>query len=236
LTVVAFATGSRAPALFLVLLLMVFPLVSSLNRLSRRQSRSILLAGIAMFFLAIPLMRYAIDRELPFAMRFALILREDKGVSVRLREDDLATGLALARDNNWVGYGTGSWPILNGLGDVQAYPHNLFVEVLVEQGAVGLVVLLAFLGSVLFTAVRALRRVDDMAIAAMITVALSSFLYAVLVAQTSGDLYDNRYIWFYAGLVVTTSRLSFTTKATLPEGEPIAGTVDGLAPIGRGTA
>jgi len=41
-----------------------------------------------------------------------------------------------------IGHGTGAWPRLTSGGDYYDYPHNMFAEVLVENGLVGLAVLL----------------------------------------------------------------------------------------------
>ena len=58
-------------------------------------------------------------------------------------------GLGIAAYNVWVdspalGSGLGGYPIAAGLGDVAAYPHNLFLELLSETGLIGLAMFLSF--------------------------------------------------------------------------------------------
>src|SRR5262249_717794 len=67
-----------------------------------------------------------------------------KSAAGRLQSYKQSTGI-IARAP-FVGHGVGGWPVVAGLGDVPAYPHNIFIETLSESGFVGFVLLLGCFG------------------------------------------------------------------------------------------
>lgn len=60
-----------------------------------------------------------------------------------------------------------------------------------------------------------------------------SFIYAVLIAQTSGDLYDNRYIWFFAGFLLACDTMWHAEPRSVNRqgGPPAASFHDGIQGI-----
>lgn len=201
LLVITFMTGSRAPALFLVLVLLIIPLVSSVNGNSRRQVAPLVILILLAALLAFPAWNFAIDHQLSFAERFALLTSNDKGVSVGAREDFYGAALDISRQAGGAAQGIGSWPILYYGRDFQAYPHNVFLEILVEQGILALMVFILFLMTVVASLLAKLKsRSTQGQDLSMCIIGFLSLLFALMVAQTSGDLYDNRFIWFFAGI------------------------------------
>ncbi len=93
------------------------------------------------------------------------------------------------------GWGLGSWSMIYWHQDIRQYPHNLFFEVLVEQGLAGVAALLIFLLAV-FRQLRANRR----EIAALVPCLLPCLVYLLSIAMFSGDLDNDRFIWFWCGL------------------------------------
>jgi O-antigen ligase len=95
-----------------------------------------------------------------------------------------------------LGHGTGSWPILRGRPDQTSYPHNLFLELLVENGVVGLVLFLVVVGVALWPVSLARMRRDSQALCALML-----FLGALANAMTSGDLPGNRAMFMMLGVL-----------------------------------
>lgn len=207
LGIVTFATGSRGPAIFLVVLALSFPVLASLNQRTRRQAIGLGGIFIGIVLLIIPMLRLAVDSGIPFVARFALLFESGKGTSVSARQDFITTGLDLAADSKYLGWGIGSWPLLTQGEDVIGYPHNIFIEILVEQGVIGLITFIVFISMVIMVALLSLRRSSSAVAAGLVSVGLVSFWYSLLIAQTSGDLYDNRYVWFYAGFILSCTSL-----------------------------
>lgn len=95
-----------------------------------------------------------------------------------------------------LGWGTGGWSMAYWHQDEREYPHNLFLETLVEQGLIGLAALVFFLGSI-FQYLRAHLAQTRPRLPCL----LPGFAYLIAIAMFSGDLDDDRFIWFWCGLV-----------------------------------
>lgn len=105
-----------------------------------------------------------------------------------------------------LGPGTGSFPSLLGFGDTRLYPHNLFLEVLVENGLLGFTVI----ALLVFLTVRRWREAQAffeqggapaMPQAWLLRTGGLVWLYTIVNAQFSGDLTTNQWIWVWTGAV-----------------------------------
>jgi O-antigen ligase len=105
-----------------------------------------------------------------------------------------------------LGNGAGSWPILTGRSDERSYPHNILLEVLVESGVVGLILLVVLLHVALRPV--SLERVSNDPLASC---AFMMFVNAFMNAMVSGDLADNRTLFMLLGLLTV-----FTVKRGTP--------------------
>lgn len=202
LVLVTFATGSRGPALFLVLVLLIAILASLINGRTRRRAVALISGAVAGSLVLISAAYYATSRDLPFARRYLLLVSDDKGGSVNTRADYLDRALVFADSSGYMGWGTGSWRELVGSTESRAYPHNVFAEYFVEQGSIGLVIFTFGCIAVVVTGAFLLTRRLPLEEAVLVVVGFASYLYALFLAQTSGDIYDNRYLWFYAGFIL----------------------------------
>ena len=99
--------------------------------------------------------------------------------------------------NPLLGSGVGSYPIIMGYGDVRSYPHNIFLEIMVELGSIGLF-LFAMLLFVGFRSLGHLRTVRNDPIRLII---LMLFTFTMGGALISGDLHDNRLLFMVIGLM-----------------------------------
>lgn len=112
--------------------------------------------------------------------------------------------LANAPDRPVLGHGVGSFAMDYMMVDEREYPHNLFLEALYEQGAIGVGLLSAFLGLTLFR-YASLRKtagffklktpIEDTWFATSVS-ALASML-------VHWDLADVRLLWFCLGMLVS---------------------------------
>ncbi|WP_158247311.1 O-antigen ligase family protein [Geothermobacter hydrogeniphilus] len=105
--------------------------------------------------------------------------------------------------NYWVsapilGHGIGSWPILNNGSDVRGYPHNVFLEVIVEFGIIGFLLLIGFIVKSISNLVRDDRLRYDPIILAIVMFLMNTFINSLF----SGDLPDNRYLFGVLGLTI----------------------------------
>jgi len=106
-----------------------------------------------------------------------------------------------------LGWGTGAWPIYYWHEDKKTYPHNIFLETAFEQGLVGLLSLLAFLGAAFRRVFRFLGSED----------ARFAFLFPVMVFTLSvtcfsGDI-TAKALWFWLGTVFAASRIAQNSMA-----------------------
>ena len=95
-----------------------------------------------------------------------------------------------------LGHGTGSWPLLTGRPDQTSYPHNLFLELLVENGIVGLILFLVVVGVALRPVSFERLRRDPQALCAFMV-----FISALSNAMTSVDLPGNRSVFLMLGVL-----------------------------------
>ncbi len=100
------------------------------------------------------------------------------------------------RDAPWFGHGIGSWAHLLGWGDVRAYPHNIFLEVGVELGVVGLILVLLLCGHSWSRCTRGAVK-SDRTRATLLLLLVASTANALI----SGDLPDNRAMFALLGIM-----------------------------------
>lgn len=115
------------------------------------------------------------------------------------------------------GWGVGGWSMAYWHNDLREYPHNLFLETLLEEGVVGLTALLAFL-VLMFRHLRACQPTVQRRLPWL----LPGLVYLVSIAMFSGDLDDDRFIWFWCGFALAGCCLaarSFSQSGQNPRGE-----------------
>ena len=96
-----------------------------------------------------------------------------------------------------LGVGTGGFAGLYGT-RAREYPHNLILEVAVEQGILGLAVLMVILSMTLLRLIRVSRKPGvDLYGKAL----LSLWFYGLFNALVSGDIATNQILWVTAGMV-----------------------------------
>ncbi|MCK4447355.1 MAG: O-antigen ligase family protein [Candidatus Marinimicrobia bacterium] len=100
-----------------------------------------------------------------------------------------------------LGTGIGNFSQITPGFDIRRYPHNIFMEILFEQGIIGVGI---FLFGLVFLIQKILQFWDEIEvnIKSLFIPFLLSFLYFFLNAQVSGDISDNRFVWLLWGGII----------------------------------
>jgi O-antigen ligase len=102
-----------------------------------------------------------------------------------------ARALALGRESPLFGAGLNSFSVRTGF----VHPHNVFLEVFAEGGAIGLGLFLFMLAAVIGTFWKRRAALDPSSVAA--------FALIFVACQFSGDLYDSRGLFLFPMLALT---------------------------------
>jgi O-antigen ligase len=192
--------SARAPMLAMVAAV-VLPLALGLRVTERRllASRALVAGFVLSIAMAAVLLQVAADYSdsLPTFQRFTAWFGDDSmGRSASQRLEAWTGSWDLWLRQPFLGSGAGSWPIRYYGLDVARYPHNLILEVLVEFGVVGLLLLaVVAIVAARHTSVRHLREDPFLMCAAMLCI--STFLHAM----TSEDITGNRNLFAMFGLL-----------------------------------
>jgi len=142
-----------------------------------------------------PLGRRAQDVFRQRWLQLTIAERHDSG-----RSGIYAAALDLGRKSPLFGVGLNAFAIRSGF----PYPHNVFLEIFVEGGAVGLVLFLVMLGAVS----RAFWRHRDM----LHPASAAAFALVFTACQFSGDLYDSRGLFLLPVLAVVTEKVGLPAR------------------------
>jgi O-antigen ligase len=103
-----------------------------------------------------------------------------------------------------IGLGVGGWSILYYNEDVLHYPHNFLLEVGAEQGAIGLIPLIALLVLLLRSALKVFHSDHELAFA------FPTLLFCISYHLMTGTV-ESRQLWFICGLSAATARIAQTS-------------------------
>jgi O-antigen ligase len=191
--------GSRGPTLS-VLAGMMLPVALGLRFAGRRLlANRALVASVAFLAVLVGMSLYGIveySENLRTLQRLNIFVSEEGGGQTH-RLSRWTGSWPLWFEQPVFGSGVGSWPVRFYGIDISWHPHNLILEVLVEFGLIGLLLLAGFgVVAARRTSVRRLREDPLMMCAAMLCI--NTFFYAL----TSSDITENRYFFAMMGLLV----------------------------------
>jgi O-antigen ligase len=187
--------GGRGPFLAAVGGVLVLGLASFRRMGSRLRVR--MASSVAALFLVSAAVAAGLGSESRTLYRLSVLVTQEAGgasAGNRLRYYDLSAE-PLSKSPLF-GVGLGGWPVVVGLGDVQRYPHNIFMETTTEGGLVGLLLLLTAIG--LGVGALPLSQAFDEREKLIVTLI---FLVTFSNALTSWDLSENRVVFTALGLM-----------------------------------
>jgi O-antigen ligase len=133
--------------------------------------------------------------------RLLVLLEPGMGASAGKRLLYYVSSFYIWMEQPIIGHGIGSWPIMMGLGDVRAYPHNIMLEILCELGLIGLFLFCLLIAFALKQIIVPWRILNNSPIRILV---LMLFFNTFINAMVSGDLHDNRVLFAMLGLMVLT--------------------------------
>ena len=204
LIIAIIATGSRGPLLSFLFGVLLFGIFFE----KANQKQLLLFFSFSIVFLVIALLvlpENLTGRYLNYTTGDLVIQREGvkrlSTIAMRLQYWELSvTEWLHSIKTVLIGVGSGGFSSFFILRDYKFYPHNMFVEVLLELGLIGLSLLVIFwykITRILFY----IKKIESISIisAMWIVVAIISFLGA----QFSGDINGNRVVWMFAAIALT---------------------------------
>ena len=193
--------GGRGPLLMMVvaaLIPVIFAFRFSITKLIKVKRYIFPFLGIIV--LAIVLIGYLfIEKHVAMTTIYRVLVLFEPGMgrSGGARMSMWLSSVSLWVDNPLFGSGIGGYPIIMGYGDFRSYPHNIFLEIMVELGLVGLFLFVMLL-FVSFRSLGTLRAVRNDPIRLII---LMLFTFTTGRALISGDLHSNRLLFMVIGLM-----------------------------------
>lgn len=193
-------TGGRMPVLsFVVCLIALLALGIRITGFDfqniKMKKRTIVYSFVG--FLSIPLLiKFLSSKGNLFLSRF-LLLFNGGGDSALGRAEHYNTSFSALLDSYMLGVGSGGYLAYTGSLSTRAYPHNVLLETVAELGVIGLVSLLSLLLIGLLRYFKHFFYRDNF----YSVVLLLMFIYSMLNALTSGDLNDNRLVFFFIALL-----------------------------------
>jgi O-antigen ligase len=199
-----FVVGGRGP-LMATILAMLVPLLSGwrFSPAGGLQLRRHVLPLLAFIGIMLAASTYLIlGGDPPTTLDRALLLYQPGAAgTAAVRLDYYADSLSMWTANPVFGHGVGSWPELMPDSVMDLYPHNIFLEIMVEYGLVGLTL---FVGLLIY-GWRALGR-SSLAHHDPVRVLIVMLVVNTLAnALVSGDIPDNRALFGMLGLMVFTA-------------------------------
>ncbi|EPY07187.1 O-antigen polymerase [Paenibacillus alvei TS-15] len=196
-----FVGGGRGPLLatFLSLLLpMLYSIRLEHNRMYVRRYSLLLLAMIA-GAISTAVIWSASPNPPQTLLRLSLLMPGSDGIGGSASARVSYAGEA---GDYWLrsplrGNGIGSWPVLSQMDDFRDYPHNLFIEVMVELGGIGLLLLALLIGITIRYAILILKSAQSERWIVLVMI----FIAMLFNVTVSGDIPDNRAFFAVIGLL-----------------------------------
>jgi O-antigen ligase len=137
-----FVLGGRGPLISVTISLLIPFLYRTKLMLDHKLQIKKYFAFIVIILIVVVLISiYLYSKDLATATltRILLLFEPGMGTSAGTRAAYYLTAYKLWLAKPFLGHGIGSWPILTGLPDVNSYPHNMLLEIMVELGVMGLI-------------------------------------------------------------------------------------------------
>lgn len=194
-----FLSGARQTILGTVILVILFLLITSVKT-KKIEGKSILkFTGLLSFLITPIIFLWPFIQESRFYSRILLLFSEDKGDSINVRTWLIEQAFLYGRESYLFGNGTGSFAIKM---PEYIYPHNIFAEIFMENGLLGLMILFIIIMYPLTSIIKKVNSGSDYKTKLVKDTLLIMYLFSLYTAQISGDLYDNRWIFIFGLLLL----------------------------------
>ncbi len=205
-----FVSGGRGPVVAFISTSLMFLLLGFLPGKTVRYYRfSFRLIGL-WILLIIFLLMFISPLSTTTLQRFLVIYEDPShGYSVAVRLEYYKDAFHYWLASPIWGHGIGSWPILEGEEDTRKYPHNIFLEIAVELGLIGVCLFMGFL----FYGLKCLGDLDRVRSDPLKMTTLMLLINMIVNAQFSGDLHDNRVLFALVGLITMTDQANMKRKS-----------------------
>lgn len=187
-----FFSATRAP---IFSLLIVFSIITVFfSKLRFKKILPILLIGVIVYFSA----------ESVFKDKKAASLVEERyqNITDEGRLGIQAMAIKAINENIFLGAGVGNYGYLYTGKDIKVFPHNIFIEVLYENGLLGLIILLMII-------YYGFKKISNVKSDYECQFLFISFLYFLINAQFSGDIETNSllFLFIYMSNIHITNKL-----------------------------
>jgi len=209
-TLLLFATlmaGSRGPVLALVFSILIFFALSIRGFPVIKIDRFTLRLNIIL--LLITIMLASVGQKLFTTLLYrSEILVTEVGASAAERLYLYQAAIDLWKESPILGIGTGQFGLAVTGQDVRLYPHNIILEIGVENGLLGGLVLLALIIASLrigFSQLKSTKRLEFIVARYLLVISF----FALFNAMVSGDINDNRILFALLGLIGIIKRFRY---------------------------
>ncbi len=203
--IITISTNSRGPFFALIISILIY--LFFFTKLNMKKIVYALILISLLFIIIFSLLPESlISRYKLFGNKEVHISKKQVSVfnTFIIRENYIKKSLAYLNENPeklifGVGLGGFSYIITNR--DIRAYPHNIFVEIILELGIIGLVLFILPFLFLLNDFILTKNKINESEYGQIIFWIMLTVLF-LLNAQVSGDINDNRLLWFFQGGVV----------------------------------
>jgi O-antigen ligase len=121
------------------------------------------------------------------------------------------------QDHPLFGIGAGGWGMVWNKQDYRDFPHNIFLEILCEEGMVGGLLFSLFFFGTMRLVWKVMRHPLTTTRGKTLAIwAIGTLTFAGLDAQLSGDIQTNDYIWMAAAIICVLARISANAQHPQP--------------------
>ncbi|MFJ7970214.1 O-antigen ligase family protein [Psychrobacillus sp. NPDC096389] len=197
LTAILFS-GARQTILGSIIFIIFYLLIVIIVQKKIDKSRLLRLFSLLMILIVPIIFFWTVIQENKYFQRFLLLFSDEKGDSFNIRTWLLEQAILKGKESILFGNGTGAFELKY---PEYIYPHNVFAEIFMENGLVGLLILILIIMYPLKILIKKYKLVLKEIDVHQITALVVMYLFTVYTAQISGDLFDNRWI-FLIGLIM----------------------------------
>lgn len=193
-----FISGGRMPVIaFITSLAIILALGASARKVKNIKTinfnkKIVIYAYIGLW--VSPVIIYLVTKS-NFFTRFLALFQEGGGASASGRITNYYTALDMILESKLMGMGIGGFLSYTGGSGDRGYPHNIILEITAELGVLGLIIFL------LIIAVGLLRFFNYFNKNFYSTSVFALFVFFLINSMVSGDLNDNRFLFFSIALL-----------------------------------